>query len=552
MSQRTFLGLTHNPFTPPRSGFFAGGDRKTHLEHLRHLSQWSRRILVVTGPFGIGKSSLFRELSGSLEPNTKAARLSGTVVTSEREALVGLLQGFGIAAEANAHADDLAKLILRHVDELDSLSRVCMVMVDDAHLLDVQAVKRLVSLVAKSGLRVLLFTEASLIPDLDRAVKNHELEWFEIRLAGFPRADVRDYLEWRFRQAQYRGLLPFTDEQLEKIVTRSAGNPSVIDSMANRLLADMESGEIRKERGGFPLMHATLAIMLAVLVGLVYLFAQEESPLEAPLVDASSELVQPTVSQVSAAEEPFTEPLNEALVASTDDLTEPGDPLTPIPETIASGLQENLLEEEVEDEAPMDPAPLEAPTDTTPLDESTVLEEPEEAEVGAASVNGEVARIEAPVAQAPVQETLIADKGIQDVPQRDVQKRNVSEQQSPAPQAVVPAPNPGAAASTAARFKNAAWILQQNPQRYTLQLLTLSSAERAAAFINRQSNPEEFAVYRMARGDTVLHVVTYGLFSGRAAAQSAADNFTGELARLKPWVRPMELVQQTVRATPQN
>ena len=270
--QRTFLGLTHNPFTPPREGFFPGGDRKTHLEHLRHLSQWSRRILVVSGPFGVGKSSLFRELSGSLEPNTKAARLAGTVITYEREALVGLLQGFGIGADNNAHANDLADLVVRHVDEQEAHRRVCMVMVDDAHLLDLQAIQRLVSLVARSGLRLLLFTEANLVSALDQAAKKHELEWFEIRLTGFPRADVRDYLEWRFRQAAYRGLLPFSDEQLEKIVHRSGGNPSVIDSMANRLLAEMESGEIRRARPQFPVLHASLAVLLAVLVALVYLF----------------------------------------------------------------------------------------------------------------------------------------------------------------------------------------------------------------------------------------------------------------------------------------
>ncbi len=275
MNQKTFLGLSHNPFTPPRQGFFTGADRKTHLDHLRHLSQWSRRILVVSGPFGIGKSSLFRELSSSLEPNTKAARLSGTVVTTQREALVGMLQGFGIAAQVNAHASELANLISTHVNEQDALGRICMVMVDDAHLLDTQALQQLVSLVRDSALRLLLFTEAATIATLSDIAKDQEIDWFEIRITGFPKIEIHNYLEWRFRQAHYRGRLPFTEEQLAKIVQSSGGNPSVIDSIANRILIDMESGEIRKSGAGFPMAHAALAVMLMVLVGLVYFFVQQ-------------------------------------------------------------------------------------------------------------------------------------------------------------------------------------------------------------------------------------------------------------------------------------
>ena len=48
MNQRTFLGLTHNPFTPPREGFFSGGDRKSHILSIatRHQAPDAARIGV--------------------------------------------------------------------------------------------------------------------------------------------------------------------------------------------------------------------------------------------------------------------------------------------------------------------------------------------------------------------------------------------------------------------------------------------------------------------------------------------------------------------------
>ncbi len=82
---RGYLGMTHNPFSSPGEGFFEHGDRKTHLEQLRHLSQWSRRVLLVTGPHDSGKSIMYRQLSASLEPRAKAARVNGTLINTSRE-----------------------------------------------------------------------------------------------------------------------------------------------------------------------------------------------------------------------------------------------------------------------------------------------------------------------------------------------------------------------------------------------------------------------------------------------------------------------------------
>ena len=80
--ERAFLGMTHNPFIKPDEGFFDRGDRKTYLEQLRHLSHWSRRVLLVTGPDGVGKSTLYRQLSASLEPKVKAARVNGSLINT--------------------------------------------------------------------------------------------------------------------------------------------------------------------------------------------------------------------------------------------------------------------------------------------------------------------------------------------------------------------------------------------------------------------------------------------------------------------------------------
>lgn len=547
MNQRTFLGLTHNPFNAPREGFYAGADRKTHLDQLRHLSQWSRRILVVTGPFGMGKSTLFRELSGSLETGVKAARLSGTVVASEREALVGLLQGFGVAAGLDMHTADLIEVVKQYVAEQDELGRICIAMVDDAHLLNPGAIDCLIKIVEGSPLRLLLFAEASLITDLSRAAKLHDLEWFEIRLTGFPKADARDYLEWRFQQAHYRGRLPFTDEQLDKIVQRSKGNPSVIDSMANRLLADLESGDIRAEGGKFPVTHLVLALSLVVLVSLVYLFVQD--PQTSAVQDVAVEAI-----ELPAEEEVESGQSDQDLGELQSSMDLPTEREVNQPDLTGESVELSTLQvaSGVDPAKDADPVQVASAMASESSESSEVLPEVIVEPVLVAQADGEPAKLETEKAQtqqpvpAPIKEIVADTSTDRAVPVEESIAAPIKVEE---PVAAKPTPRPTSVSTPAApiRYKSAQWILNQPAERFTMQLLTLSSLRRAEAFINRQANPEEFGLYRMRRDGKQLYVVIYGVFSGRPGAQAAIAGFTGELGKIKPWIRSMALVQDTIR-----
>lgn len=460
MSQ-TFLELTHNPFTPPREGFYGGADRKTHLDHIGHLSQWSRRMLVVTGPFGIGKSTLYRELSTNLDGNTKAARLSGAVVTEEREVLLGLAQWFGIAVDAAGHIDDLTAVLAQHINEEHERDRVCAILVDDAQLLDFAAIGGLMRLAGQSEVRLVLFAEATVTANVTKEAKKNDLEWFEIRLTGFPAADVRIYLEWRFDQAQYRGHLPFTDEQLERITQRSGGNPNVIDFMANELLADLETGTYRQGRGGFPRRHILLALILVVLVGLLYQLYQQ------PDWDA-------LIAQEMAISAPVSAQPEVGVNTGED-----------APTAIAN----NLL--------------LEAPAI-------------------AVTINGTIASVTtAPAAptSTPTSEAL-------------------SSTAEPKPQTADAAP-----VLDANGINGTDWFLRQNSEHFTLQLMMLSRRQGGIDLVRRQSDPGGFALHKIVRDGRELHVLTYGVFSNKQAAQSKASNLSGELAGVKAWVRTFASMQ---------
>ena len=518
MNQRTFLELTHNPFTPPREGFYPGADRQTHLDHIRHLSQWSRRILLVTGPFGIGKSTLYRELSNSLEPATKAARLSGNVVTGERDVLLALAQGFGVAVDQDAHAEDILKILSRRAEEEAGRQCTCMIMIDDAQLLSHQAVDRLIQLVAESQIRLVMFTEATLIANVTRAAREFDLEWFEIRLTGFPAADVREYLEWRFAQAQYRGRLPFTDAQLEKIVSRSGGNPNVVDFMANELLSDLETGEVRRSETVFPKQHVVLALVLFVLLGITYQLYQtsgdaDQRALDIAAADANSTGSAGTDGSGTGAPEAGVGVPGEVGQEADQSTEAVGDT------AVSTAVRARSIESAAAQARQQAPAEVEPPLPQ--------VDDGEDEVVAAGSVQSAPEAVTLPPAEPITGEA------------------DATAATGSAPVPVIEAGSPAQIGSSDG-VKGARWVLQQAPEDYTLQLMTLSRREGGVALIKRQSNADDFAMVPVERDDKVMHLLIYGAFSSRAAAQRAADEMGGELAEINPWIRTFEGIQRSL------
>jgi len=87
---------------------------------------------------------------------------------------------------------------------------------------------------------------------------------------------------------------------------------------------------------------------------------------------------------------------------------------------------------------------------------------------------------------------------------------------------------------------------------YTLQLVSLSTAERARSYIAQQPDPGSFATYRLMRNGQLFHVVLYGAFTSKAQADQAAARLPGSVGNIQPWVRQFGQVQESLRTTPQG
>lgn len=473
--ERGYLGMTHNPFAQPSEGFFERGDRKAYLDQLRHLSQWTRRVLLVTGPQGAGKSILYRQLSASLEPRAKAARVNGSLVNSAREILAAAAQGYGIAIASNANTQLLASVIAEHIQEQEATDRFCVTMVDDAESLEPRALEELLKLTQVCPMRLVLFGDVALAAAVERCARRHELDWHEIRLAGLNGQDARDYLEWRFAEAKYRGRLPFTDQQVSEVVRLAEGFPGRMNQLANVLLAKLESGDVKPDRTRFPAVHRALASLVTLLAGLTYLVWYQAR-----------------------------EPVEETMVA------------TPIS------------------------VPAIAPEVSSVVTDATI--DPAEPDPDPSNVNAEPVIA---VDDGPTQPVATSAGTIGVVQEPD----SVVQQPDIAPQPVAEAPSESVLVPVESAWRGESWLLAQAENAYTIQLVSVSSPERAAAFLNKQSRPADFATYRLARDGRELHVILFGIFDSRDEARSAAENLPEAVGDVRPWVRSVGQVQRAIDAS---
>ena len=277
-SELGLLGLSHNPFRQTNDEFYPGGQRKRLLDQLTHLSQWSRRSLLVTGVRGSGKSTLWEHLAAGMEPRAQVAKVAAEGANSRQDVLAAVLQGIGRTAPTEATADEVYELVCAAVAETQGDDRLCVVLVDDAHRLEARAIEALLKLSLEHKVRLVLLAEPSVSRTVEEIGATMEIACHETQLIGFGRVDVRGYLEWRLAQAGYKGSVPFTDTQVEAIAKVSSGLPGRIDELAGHELMRLGTSSVSETESAFPMAHRLLIGLLVLIFGLLYLVVSDSDP----------------------------------------------------------------------------------------------------------------------------------------------------------------------------------------------------------------------------------------------------------------------------------
>ena len=94
------------------------------------------------------------------------------------------------------------------------------------------------------------------------------------------------------------------------------------------------------------------------------------------------------------------------------------------------------------------------------------------------------------------------------------------------------------------------WILNINPDHYTLQLVAGNNINTLRKFIQRYSLSEPFALYLGSRKNKPWYGLVYNSFPTKQQAIDARSRLPKPLQKQKPWVRKLAPLQKELRETP--
>ena len=98
-------------------------------------------------------------------------------------------------------------------------------------------------------------------------------------------------------------------------------------------------------------------------------------------------------------------------------------------------------------------------------------------------------------------------------------------------------------------IRDEAWILSQNPDHYTIQVIGLSTTEKLEALIDGHDNLAPFAIYVVQPRSSPIQVLIQGSYADVDAARTAREIFPREINPPdQVWIRQFGKIQELIAA----
>ncbi len=484
---------TRDPFADEWGGPpFVDEVSKLNLNKLLHLVPYSE-VLLVSGPLGVGKSTLLRQFVVSAKKNWKAVHLHGSSLLTMEEFLRQVVHGFGLPTAGVDHLEDMLVEIGRYLRALARSGRRAIVVIDDAHLLNDDVIVMVEHILsdehsANAVSLVLGVGDGAAIERLNNfPVLLHKLA-YTLHLAPMAEADVAGYLHHRLAHAGGLAVeTRFDEARIKQLYNKSGGLPGKLNELARRQL-----NKKAPTGNGRHWLRWGLALAGVAVIGAVLLFQDRinqwvGSKPHVPhvLPQGSEQAAKPVAPAIEGvAEEPLEAAAAVAVPAqSMGELADPS----------------------------ADQASVAAQAETTPVMAESL---------------SDVASVATPEAvESPVTNLAV-------VPKSTSTKAVIEPARSSPP--IESAPK---TLNERAKDEAKGWLQSQNPQHFTLQLMALADEPDVRQFARRHKLQGQSEIFPITRKGSQLAVLVYGSYPDRAAADEAAKVLPKAWRIKDPWVR---------------
>ena len=238
------FGLAQPPFkiTPNTAFFFPGGNRGPILDALVYAITQGEGIVKVTGEVGSGKTMLCRMLESSLPDTVETIYLANPSV-EPGEILHAIAFELHLSTAPEASRLQVMQQIQEHLVQRHAAGKQVVIFVEEAQATPIATLEeiRLLSNLETQHhklLQIVLFGQ----PELDEILADPHIRQLKerithsFRLDPLNTTDIRAYLNFRIRQAGYKGPDVFTVGAVREIARASLGLTRRINIIADKAL----------------------------------------------------------------------------------------------------------------------------------------------------------------------------------------------------------------------------------------------------------------------------------------------------------------------------
>jgi len=486
--------------------YYADPVRQQRLDVLLHLTQNSNELLVIIGEEGMGKTTFVNQFLQHAPDHWKICFVNGHKMMTEEQFLERVYMGFNIA-HASIHKGTMLSNLRKRLENMLENAIPIILVIDDAQLFSTKVLALILEIASikntKTGgsVRVLLACEPQIKillaePALDEA---HDLIVRKIDLPPMDETNTGNYLHHRLSQAGMVVEQFLTKPTISKIYKNSDGVPKRINEAADKLLFDTtpiirRNSHIQSEKQLSILKLIVIVLVITAFAGIAGYFysLQTDSEDSKARPDESSETHKTLKLPPETA---LPDSPEKSTVEKTG--TETSDPM-------------QLLKDELTDQT--NPAQTTSPTVSLP----------------------QVSETEKATQPPPEQSTAIWAEPTQPQNTPTVQSANIS-----------PANDIGG-------IKDNNWMLAQNPDHYTLQLVAGRQKQTINNFIEKYKLKDDLIYFSSKRKGKIWHNLSYGVYPDRKSANLAIKKLPSILAVEKPWIRSISAIQVEIRQLNQS
>ncbi len=602
------LQLRQQPFTssPADGDWFTDDTTAEQLEDIKQALIAGDDLLLIMGPYGSGKSTLLSQLGANSGLRIQCFSVKGSQRFSTHNLFAGMLEAF-----KQKPSPDLKLMLDELIPCLQGMmgrNTLSAIVLDDADQIPEPELTTLLSgmLYINSQDETLLRVALASEPDFEQRIpellpEGADLPYSSLTMEPMNARRAQSYLEFRLNQAGHFEQFPFTDRDLAGITERSEGVPGVLHAIAADELNqrhDPDDGSIPAEllttnNSWFAGQTSKILIGgLACLLILGGLFLVKPKPAEDPAnrykivekrkldmekkaaelrllkedeqadiarADAENDQQLTTTSSTADTNSVDTDVTTTTQTVTTDN-TGTTDNISTENDTTSgnSNLAANSTRTSSSNSDPATTATADTTTNaansqaTTDSTSSQVAANTTAAVELAAATGSTVALAQDPTATAARDSTAAA-----------ADSASTSINTPPVATAVPSLPATPTAAEPAdhtettntsntvavqpANLESPNWILVQNKELFTVQMIADTKRESVEKFLANNNFESPNSIFSFTRKGTTWFALVHGLYPSFEEARLSIERMPETARKQQPWIRAVGRVQDALK-----